>query len=272
MPIITIYQGASGEGQELAEAVAQELGYRAVGREVLVEASRRYRIPEARLSEIVEKGPHWWERLLEDVRPYRIALQAALCELARDSNLVYHGHLGHELLPGISHVLKVLLSAPMEYRVRQVRARQGLTDASARKYIDELDKARSRRLMEMFGSDWHDSNRYDLVLNMSKIRREGAKQVIVEAAKLEEYQPTPASLQAFNDLAIAARVHSTLLASPRLQGSSLEVRAEAGQVQVKGRIDHGLEDEVIMLTKNVSGVMRVTTDLYSIPPETLLGA
>ena len=30
MPIITIYQGASGEGQELAEAVAQDFGYRAV--------------------------------------------------------------------------------------------------------------------------------------------------------------------------------------------------------------------------------------------------
>ncbi|MGN6734370.1 MAG: cytidylate kinase family protein, partial [Candidatus Binatia bacterium] len=89
MPIITIYQGASGDGQELAESVAQELGYRVVGREVLVEASRRYRIPEARLSDIVEKGPHWWERLLEDVRPYRIALQAALCELARESNVVY---------------------------------------------------------------------------------------------------------------------------------------------------------------------------------------
>ena len=28
MPIITIYQGASGSGQELAEAVAKTLGYR----------------------------------------------------------------------------------------------------------------------------------------------------------------------------------------------------------------------------------------------------
>ena len=74
MPIITIYQGASGEGQELAETVADALGYRCVGREVLVEASRRYRIPEAKLNEIVEKGPHWWERLLQDLRPYRIAL------------------------------------------------------------------------------------------------------------------------------------------------------------------------------------------------------
>ena len=185
MPIITIYQGASGEGQELAETVAQALGYRCVGREVLVEASRRYGIPEAKLNEIVEKGTHWWERLLQDLRPYRIALQATLCELAHDGKVVYHGHLGHELLSGIGHVLKVLLTAPIEFRIEQVRARQSLTDVAARHYIEEIDKARSRRLMAMFGADWRDSNRFDLILNMSTMRREGAKRVIIEAAKLE---------------------------------------------------------------------------------------
>jgi hypothetical protein len=41
MPIITIYQGASGEGQELAETVAEALGYRCIGREALVAATRR---------------------------------------------------------------------------------------------------------------------------------------------------------------------------------------------------------------------------------------
>ena len=71
MPIITIYQGASGRGQELAEAVAAALGYRCVGRTELGETSRRYGIPEAKLNEIMEKGPHWWERLLQDLRPYR---------------------------------------------------------------------------------------------------------------------------------------------------------------------------------------------------------
>src|SRR5215472_14037626 len=178
MPIITIYQGASGEGQELAETVAQALGYRCVGREVLL---------EAKLNEIVEKGPHWWERLLQDLRPYRVALQAALCELAQDGKLIYHGHLGHELLPDIGHVLKVLLTAPIEFRIEQVRARQNLTDVAARHYIEEVDKARSRRLMAMFGADWRDPNRYDLILNMGKMRREGAKRMIIEAAKLDEY-------------------------------------------------------------------------------------
>ena len=271
MPIITIYQGASGEGQELAETVAEALGYRCVGREVLVEASRRYGIPEAKLNEIVEKGPHWWERLLQDLRPYRITLQATLCELAHDGKVVYHGHLGHELLPGIGHVLKVLLTAPIEFRVEQVRARQSLTELAARHYIEEVDRARSRRLMAMFGTDWRDPNRFDLILNMSKMSREGAKRVIVEAAKLEEYQPAPVSNQAFNDLALGSRVHSTLFASPDVQGSALEVRAEGGHIHVKGRVDQGLEDEVAKLVRNVPGVIKVTTDLYSVPPEAILG-
>jgi cytidylate kinase len=271
MPIITIYQGASGEGQELAETVAEALGYRCVGREVLVEASRRYGIPEAKLNDIVEKGPHWWERLLQDLRPYRIALQAALCELAHDGKVVYHGHLGHELLPGVGHVLKVLLTAPIEFRIEQTRTRQNLNDSAARHYVEEVDKARSRRLMAMFGADWRDPTRYDLILNMGKMRRDGAKRVIIEAAKLEEYQPTPASDQAFNDLALSSRVYATLFASPDVRGLTLEVRAEGGHIHVKGRVDHGLEDKVVTIVKNVPGVTKVTSDLYSVPPEAFLG-
>jgi cytidylate kinase len=271
MPIITIYQGASGEGQELAETVAQALGYRCIGREVLVEACGRYGIPEAKLNEVVEKGPHWWERLLQDLRPYRTALEASLCELAHDGKIVYHGHLGHELVSGIGHVLKVLLTAPLEFRIEQIRVRQSLTEAAARHYVEEVDKARSRRLMAMFGADWRDPNRYDLVLNMGRMSRDGAKRVITEAAKLEEFQPTPASTHAFNDLALGSRVQATLFASRDVRGSALEVRAEGGHVHVKGMVDYGSEDRVLRLIRDVPGVIKVTSDLYSPPPEGYLG-
>jgi hypothetical protein len=167
--------------------------------------------------------------------------------------------------------LKVLLIAPIEFRIEQVRARQKLTDVAVRHYIEEVDKARSRRLMAMFGADWRDPNRFDLILNMGKMRREGAKRVIVEAAKLEEYQLTPASNQAFNDLALGSRVHATLIASSDIQGSALEIRAEGGHIYIKGRVDQGLEDEVEKLVKNVPGVTKVTTDVYSVPPEAFLG-
>ena len=230
----------------------------------------RYGIPKAKLNEIVEKGPHWWERLLQDMRPYRIALQATLCELAHDGKLVYHGHLGHELLSGIGHVLKVLLTAPIEFRIEQIRARQSLTDIAARHYVEEVDMARSRRLMAMFGTDWRDPNRYDLILNMGKMSREGAKRVILEAARLEEYQPSGASNQAFNDLALSSRVYAALFGSPDLRVSGLEVRAEDGHIHFKGRVNLGSEHQLVKIVKNVPGVTKVTSDVYSAPPEGLL--
>jgi osmotically-inducible protein OsmY len=107
---------------------------------------------------------------------------------------------------------------------------------------------------------------------MGKMRREGAKRVIIEAAKLEEFQPTPASEQAFNDLALGSRVHATLIASPDVRGSALEVRAEGGHIHVKGRVGQGLEDEVVNLVKSVPGVTKVITDVFSVPPEAFLGS
>jgi osmotically-inducible protein OsmY len=103
------------------------------------------------------------------------------------------------------------------------------------------------------------------------MRREGAKRVIVETAKLEDYQPSPVSTQAFNDLALGSRVHAVLFASPDVRGSALEVRANHGRVHVTGRVDQGLEDEVVKLVKNVPGVTEVTTDVYSVPPDAYLG-
>src|SRR5439155_13941886 len=88
---------------------------------------------------------------------------------------------------------------------------------------------------------------------------------------LEEYQPTAASDQAFNDFALGSRVHATLFASPDLRGSAFEVHAQGGHINVKGRINQGLEEEVVKLAKNIPGVTNVTSDLYSVPPEAFLG-
>ncbi len=269
MPIITIYQGASGSGQEVAEAVGDALGYRCVGRAELVGASRRYGVSEAKLNEIMEKGPRWWEHLIEDLRRYRIALQGGMCEIADGGKIVYHGHLGHELLPGIRHVLKVLLTAPMDIRIRQVEERDNRSEAEARRYIEETDKARSRRLMSMFGADWRDINRYDLVLNCGRISVDSAKHLIIEAASLEAYQPNAESEQQFQDLFLTARAHAVLITSREFRGSVFDVCADKGHVHVSGSLRFGAsEEQVRKAIYNVPGVTKVTTDLGDVPLET----
>ena len=261
MPIITIYQGASGSGQELAESVAAAMGYRCWGRAELVEAARRYGIIELKLNELVKRAPQPWQPLSSDLVRYRCALQAALCEAVLGSTLVYHGHSGQELLGGIRHVVKVLLTAPMKFRIELVKARQGISEEEARRYIEATDEARSRRLKAMFGVDWRDPSRYDIALNRGRISRDSAKEIIVEVAQLEEYQPTGQSEQEFEDLSLAARVSASLAFSPECGAWNLQVRAENGHVYISATDQSGISDaQVVRVAQRVPGVNQITTD------------
>ena len=261
MPIITIYQGASGNGQQLAEAVAAALEYRCWGRAELVEAARRYGIIELKLSELLKNAPQQWERLAPDFGRYRVALQAALCEAVLGGTLVYHGHSGHELLQGIRHVIKILLTAPMEFRIEQVQARQSVTVKEACRYIEITDEARSRRLMAMFGVDWRDPTRYDVVLNRGHMSLESAKRIIVEVAQLEEYQPTDRSEQQFEDLSLTARVSASLASSPECGAWDFHVRAKSGHVHISAKNQTGIsQSQVVQVAQRVPGVDQITTD------------
>jgi cytidylate kinase len=272
MPIITISQDAFTDGQTLAEQVAAILRYRCVGREALVGASQRYGMPEAKFTEILESEPHWWERWQEGLRLYRIVLQAAMCEIAQSGDLVYHGHAGQELFPGIRHVLKVRLTAPRRYRVEQVRAQQALNDAAALRYIERVDRARTRRLQAIFGADWRDASRYDLVLNIAQMSLETAAHLVVEAAQRKEYQPTADSDQAFQDLTITANVQAALIMSAETRSLNLgvSVRAQYGQVRVFGILARPeLEEEVIRVIKGVRGVTHVIADFELFPTDSM---
>lgn len=261
MPIITIYQGASGSGQEIAEAVAAALEYRCWGRAELVEAARRYGIIELKLNELVKSAPEKWQTSSLDFRRYRCALQAALCEAVLGGTLVYHGHSGQELLRDIRHVIKVLLTAPMEFRIEQTRARQGVTEDEARRYIELTDEARSRRLMAMFGADWRDPSRYDLALNLAQMSLDSAARIIFEVAQLEEYQPTDLSEQRFADLSLAARASAFLASSPECGAWDFEARAENGRVHISANNQPGVSRaQVIQVVRRVPGVNEITTD------------
>jgi cytidylate kinase len=268
MAIITVSHAAFTCGSEIAEKVASNLNYRCVNREVLMEASQRYGIPEAKFTEVLETQGHWWERWLESLRLYRITLQAAMCEVAQGGNLVYHGRAGQELFPGIRHVLKVLIVASMDYRIEQVKARRGLDGDNARQFLKDLDRVRGRRLRALFNIDWQDAAGYDLVINTSRIDPDMAGFLITAAARRPEYQPTAESEKAFGDLTVTARVQAALVTSPKTRNIILNVRTDGGRVNISGILaDPDLEKEITRIAKGVTGVSEVVTDIEPPPIE-----
>jgi cytidylate kinase len=268
MAIITISHGAFTGGSEIAESVAAKLNYRNINREVLIEASQRYGITEAKFTEVLETEGHWWERWLESLRLYRITLQAAMCEVAQGGNLIYHGRAGQALFPGIRHVLRVLTVADADARAAKAKAQRGGDDEGMKRYLKELDRVRSRRLRSLFNIDWQDPLLYDLVVNTTRISTDSAACIVAEAARRAEYQPTAESEKAFADLTTTARVQAALITSPRTRNVILNVQADGGRVKISGILaDSDLEKEIVEVAKKVPGVTDVVTDIEPPPIE-----
>ncbi|MBP9598542.1 MAG: cytidylate kinase family protein, partial [Desulfobacter sp.] len=62
MSVITISRGSYSRGKEVAEKVASELGYECISRDILLEASEEFNIPEIRLIRALHDAPSVLER------------------------------------------------------------------------------------------------------------------------------------------------------------------------------------------------------------------
>jgi cytidylate kinase len=263
MSIITISRGTASGGQALAELVAAKLGWPCLSNEVIVEAAKRYSVPEPELVKAFETAPTFWEKLTASRRVYLTCVQAAMCEYAVRGNLVYHGHAGHELLPGISHVLKVRLVAPMAYRIRAVMERNPRLDRKgAARYIQQVDEERTSRMRYLFGVDWRDPHLYDLVLSLQKLTLETARDLVIQVVQWEAFQPTAASMQALRNLALASRIRAALGTHPQLSPYEIGVDVGDGVATLSGTLptDEAIRD-AIATAEHASGGTRIVNQL-----------
>ena len=258
MTIIAISRGTFSGGEALATAVAERLGYRCVSREVLLEAAWGYGVPVDKLAAAMEKRPPLWERLIGKRTAYFTFVRAALCDQALEGRLVYHGYVGHLVLPGVSHAVRVRAIADMEYRIQAAMRHQGLARKDAVAYIDRVDKERRQWTRSVFDVEWDDPTLYDVVLNLSRMSAATACEMVVRLAEREEFQPTAASMKALRDLALGNRVAAMLARDERTRGTDLEVTADDGIVSVKGTTQSpALLAAVAAVARDVDGVKEV---------------
>ena len=254
MSIISISRASLGAGQTLAELVAQRLGYRCVGSEALIAAATGHGVSEPEITKVLETRPSFWERLSSSREWYVTVLRVAMCEIARDGDLVYHGLAGQELLKGVSHVVRLRVIAPPDQRIRSVMEARHISAEAAKQSVQQVDEDRLHRMRHLFGLDWRDPALYDAVINLEQMTLESAAALTIELAGRPEYQPTPASIKRLNDIELASRVKSTVM--ERFDGASLDVTADDGHVRLRGTLQ-GLADDREALVDVVKAMPRV---------------
>lgn len=211
MAIITISRGSYSKGKEVAEKVAQQLGYECVSRDVLLDASDRFHIPEVKLIRAIHDAPSVLDRFQHGRQMFIAYIRSALtCRVAKD-NVVYHGLAGHLLLKGVPHVLKVRIMADMNDRMQAEMEREGISEEEARTLLQKDDEERRKWTRSLYGVDPWDSSLYDLVVHISKLTVSDAVDFICQAASKDQFKTTESYRRKMEDLALACQVKAALV-------------------------------------------------------------
>jgi len=267
MAIITISREAFSGGEVLAQTVADRLGYPCVSRDRnLEEAARTYGMPTHELVTAMEQPPTLWERLVGDRAAYLTLVGAALCAQAQDGNLVYHGHLGHLLLPGIAHVIGLRVVADLPSRLAAARQERSLGREVAEADIQRIDRKQRQWVRFLFGVEWEDARLYDLVLNLSRLGLPAACRLVEQLASSEKFQPTAVSQRAMRNLLAASQVRALLARHPNTKELSLQVEAVDGIVTITGTShNHDVEAALASALRDVKGVTEVRWRIRVVP-------
>jgi len=209
MAIITISRGSYYRGKEVAEKLAQKLGYQCISREILLEASEEFNIPEIKLIRAIEDAPSILERFTRQKEKYVAFVRAALLKHVQKDNVVYHGLFGHFFLQDIPHVLKVRIVGDLETRVADEVKREGISADKAREIITRDDAERRKWALYLYGADAWDATLYDLVIHLKTISVDDAVGLISHVLELPGFQTTPQSQEAIDSLVEAARMEMT---------------------------------------------------------------
>jgi cytidylate kinase len=208
MPIITISRGSYSRGRDVAEQLARELGYECVSREILLEASEQFNIPEIQLSHAIEDAPSILDRLTRGRERYLAYVRAALLRHVQVDDVVYHGFAGHLLLREVSSVLKVRIIASVEHRIQEVVKRDGVSEDEARERIARADDERRKWSHHLYRVDPADARLYDLVLQIRPMTVDDAVGTIKLAAQLPAFQTTPEVKKTLQALAAKAEAEA----------------------------------------------------------------
>jgi cytidylate kinase len=262
MAIITISRGSYSRGKEIAEKVADRLSYSLLSRDILLQASEEFNIPEIRLVRALHDAPSVLERFSHGKERYVAFIQQALLEQVQGDKVVYHGLAGHFFLRGVSHVLKVRIIADMEDRVRLEMDREGISEKEARKTLKKDDEERRHWALSLYGVDTVDSSLYDLVINVNGMEVECAVEIICHtAANSPCFETTDASRAALQNLLLAARVRSAVISE--WPGARLSAADGVVFVDVEAPLSQEgkVRDSITAVASTVTGVDEVRVNV-----------
>ncbi|SHH51126.1 AAA family ATPase [Desulfofustis glycolicus] len=247
MSIICISRGSYYRGREVAQKVADTLGYGCISRDSLLASSEEFDIPEIKLMRNIQHATQILERYSFGRERYVNYISSAILRHLKQDNYVYHGIAGQFFFYDVRHLLKVRIIADLEERVDAEATRQNIPADQVRLQLKHDDEERQKWALFLYGIDIIDPSIYDMVINVSAMSVDDATQLICQAVQLPCYQATEKSLAKVRDLSLAAEVRAALFDFPQagvtVIGGTVYINVKAPEEQeaaIRARIEQNI--------------------------------
>jgi len=261
MAVIAVFSGAFCSAEQIIGQVAQRLGYSVVGPELIEQAAQSFGTSAEKLARAMTGSRGFLDAITHEWAKSIVYLKAALAQLLKTDDQIYHGPAMH-LIPGaLTHVLRVGIIADQEYRVARA-AEQSIDAREAASLIKRYDQELASWTRQLLSSGPWDPKLYDIKIPLlhparrSPIPerpergartgappRRGARtgiplpatseaeavDTIVENVQRDALKATDRSIQAVLDFQLATRINVALLDGGH---ANCDVEAEAGRVTV----------------------------------------
>ncbi len=198
--VVAISRTLGAGGEDLGEALADELGYRYVDSEILDRAAAVAGVTpaaiaqvEARrglLSRIVEglgrartqrdsipgapANPEGYEQLVVDVIKETASMQMVV--------IVAHG--ASIPLAGMPGLLRVMVTASFNQRVQRLAAQVQVPPSEAKKMVEDSDRARAEYFRRFFQLDQETPTHYDIVVSTDTLSVDEAAAAILAIVRV----------------------------------------------------------------------------------------
>ncbi|NNG26195.1 MAG: cytidylate kinase-like family protein [Ignavibacteriaceae bacterium] len=266
MGIITISRGSYSRGMEIAQKLSEKLGYDCISREILLKASEEFNVPEVKIFKAIQDAPSVLDRLKHGKKKYMAFIREAFLEHIQKDNVIYHGFAGHYFTKGLPNILKVRITANLDYRINIVMKRDNVSQVKAREILNKIDEERGKWSTYLYGIDTRSAEHYDIVLHVDCLEVNGTADILFDLAKRACFQSTPESQKKLKDMLIAAKAYSVIVdkypeATVKCKDGSVLISVESF-LSIEKKLSRNFEN----LIKDIDGVKEVKT--FVIPFDT----
>jgi cytidylate kinase len=203
MRAVTISREYGSGGGEVAQRLAQQLGWRLVDHEIVVRVAQTLGVSESEAAAHDEHVEGFVSRLLRSMQrvdpnlmsgapvlpisaeteqnQYQEALADVVKAAITNNHTVIVGRGSQALLAQRRDVLHVRIVAPLTTRISYVMQREGLTQEDAKERIQLKDRDRMRYLQAAYNLQSDDPHLYDLVLNSAILDLDSITSLIITA-------------------------------------------------------------------------------------------